>query len=129
MGEIKGLHHVAYKVIPEHFQKIIDFYRDFLGLNVVRQGSTCIMLDLGNTILEIVQENGKTTDRYGCLDHIALLVNEEDVDKLCKKVSDAGYEVTMSPNNIVIDSTPAYPARICFFTGPCGEYVELFAER
>ena len=129
MGAIKGLHHVAYKVVAENFPKIVEFYRDFLGLPVIRQGSTCIMLNLGNTILEIIEEAGKTTERLGCLDHIALFVEPADVDALCKKVSDAGYEITIAPNDIVIDSVPPYPARICFFNGPCGESVELFSER
>ena len=129
MGAIKGLHHVAYKIVPENYEKIVTFYRDFLELPLVRQSSDCTMLGFGNTILEIIAEEGKTTDRSGCLDHIAMWVAPEDVDRLCKKVSDAGYEITMTPTDIVIASEPPYPARICFFKGPCGELVEFFAER
>ena len=48
MGAIKGLHHVAYKIVPENYEKIVTFYRDFLELPLVRQSSDCTMLGFGN---------------------------------------------------------------------------------
>lgn len=129
MGAIKGLHHVALKAPAGEYEKVVAFYRDFLELPVVRQGSTCTMLDIGNTILEIIQQDGITFDRSGCLDHFAFFMDKADVDRIAAKVAAAGYPITMDPVDFVIDSDPAYNIRIAFFTGPFGESVELFSER
>ena len=51
------------------------------------------------------------------------------VDEIIEKVRHAGYEVTMEPVDKVIPTEPPFPIRIAFFTGPCGESVELFHER
>jgi len=44
-------------------------------------------------------------------------------------VKSAGYEVFKEPQNIVIPSTPEYPARMAFCYGPLGEEIEFFQER
>ena len=129
MGAIKSLHHVALKAPAGEYPKVVAFYRDVLELPVIRVASNCTMLDFGNTILEIIEQEDISCERCGCLDHFAMCVEPADVDRLIARLSEAGYEVTMQPTDIVIDSTPAYPARIAFFTGPYGESVELFAER
>ena len=41
----------------------------------------------------------------------------------------AGYKITMEPTDIVIGSTPPYPARIAFCIGPVGEELEFFCEK
>ena len=127
MSAIKGLHHVSLKTVPAEFETLFAFYRDTLGLPVIRADGGCAMLDLGNTILELVAQDGIVHERSGSLDHIALQVAPADVDALLKSLQGQGYAVTMEPTDIVICGN--YPARIAFFTGPCGESVELFAER
>ena len=39
------------------------------------------------------------------------------------------YEVFIQPKDIVIASTPEFPARIAFCHGPVGEEIEFFQER
>ena len=128
MGAIKGLHHVALKVVPEKYEAVIDFYQNFLELPLIRRAPGCAMLDLGNTILEIIHQDDITYDRSGCLDHIALCVAKDDVDAMIEKVRAAGFEVTMEPNDLDFGCEPKYAARIAFFTGVYGESVEFFAE-
>ena len=59
--------------------------------------------------------------------HFALAC--DDVDGMAGAVRRAGYEVFIEPKDIVIQSAPAYPARIAFCTGPLGEEIELFQEQ
>ena len=43
-------------------------------------------------------------------------------------LQNAGYEVFIEPNNIVIKSEPEFHARMAFCFGPLGEEIELFQE-
>ena len=52
---------------------------------------------------------------------------ETDLGK--ELLKEAGYEVFIEPNDIVISSTPEFPARIAFCRGPVGEEIEFFQER
>ena len=126
--KITGIHHVALKCRGvEHYEKTLHFYRDLLRLPVVRswgegEGSG-IMLDTGAGLLEIFA-NAPDALGAGALRHIAFAV--EDTDACIAVVREAGYTVTMEPNDICIASTPPYPARIGFCIGPVGEEVEFF---
>ena len=81
------------------------------------------MLDTGAGLLEIFA-NGVDRLDAGALRHIALAV--EDTDACVDAVRAAGYKITMEPTDIVIGSTPPYPARIAFCIGPVGEELEFF---
>lgn len=126
--KITGIHHVALKCQGvEHYEKTLHFYRDLLNLPVVRSWGAGeqagIMLDTGAGLLEIF---ANAPDRLGAgaLRHIAFAV--EDTDACIETVRNAGYTVTMEPNDICISSDPPYPARIAFCIGPVGEEVEFF---
>ena len=128
---ITGIHHVALKCQGvEEFEKTVTFYRDVLGLPVVRTwgegNDSAAMLDTGAGLFEIFA-NG--TDRLGAgaLRHLALAV--EDTDACVAVVRAAGYEITKEPTDIVIASLPPYPARIAFCIGPVGEEIEFFCEK
>jgi len=126
MKKITGIHHVAMICQgEENFSETMKFYRDILGLEVVRvwdEGKS-VMLDTGAGLLEIFA-NGKDRLGEGALRHIAFAV--EDTDVCLEAVRAAGYTVTMEPTDVVIKSEIPYPARIAFCIGPVGETVEFF---
>ena len=128
---IKGVHHIALKCMGvEAFEKTVQFYRDVLGLRVVRawgegEGSG-IMLTTGDAMLEIFA-SGTDLPGQGAIRHFALAT--DDVDACVRAVEAAGYEVFIQPKDIVIASTPDFPARIAFCHGPVGEEIEFFQER
>lgn len=126
MGLIKGVHHIALKCCgAEEYTRTVAFYRDILGLPVVRQWDTGIMLDMGNSVMEIFKD-GQQRLGQGTIRHFAL--RTQDVDACVEAVSKAGYEVFIEPNDIVISSNPVFPARIAFCKGPVGEEIEFFKE-
>lgn len=128
---IKGVHHIALKCMGvEAFEKTVQFYRDVLGLRVVRawgegEGSG-VMLTTGDAMLEIFA-SGTDLPGQGAIRHFALAT--DDVDACVRAVEAAGYEVFIQPKDIVIASTPEFPARIAFCHGPVGEEIEFFQER
>ena len=125
---IKGVHHIALKCHGvESFNKTIEFYRDVLGLQVVRTwgsgNDSGIMLTTGDAMLEIFA-NADDEPIGGAIRHFALAT--DDVDECVRAVEAAGYEVFIRPKDIVIASVPAYPARITFCRSPVNEEIEFF---
>ena len=126
--KVKGIHHVAIKAKGlEEFDKTIDFYSNLLVMPVVRRWGEGIkkdaMVDTGAGWLEIFA-NGDDIPQTSLFRHLAFEV--ESTDACVEKVRNAGYEITMQPNDIVIASNPPIPARIAFCIGPVGEEVEFF---
>ena len=129
--EITGIHHIALKAQGlENFNELLNFYHGILGLPIVRKWGegegVGMMLDTGAGLLEIFA-NGVDRLDAGALRHIALAV--EDTDVCLEAARAAGYKITMEPTDIVIGSTPPYPARIAFCIGPVGEELEFFCEK
>lgn len=127
---ILGIHHVALRCGSlERFQKSIAFYRDVLGLTVVRtwgtENNSAAMVSAGNALLEIFA-NGDP-DQKGAIQHFAFHTNQ--VDDCIAAVREAGYLVTVEPKDITISSQPPFPARVAFCVGPAGELIEFFGER
>ena len=130
-SRITGIHHIAIKCQGlQEFQKTVSFYRDVLGLPVARtwgaEERSAIMLDTGNGLMEIFA-NATDTPSVGAVRHFAFTT--EDPDALVRAVREAGYPITMEPNDICIPSDPPYPARIAFCIGPMGEEIEFFAPK
>lgn len=126
-GMIKGIHHVALKCCEnEEFEKVVDFYRDVLGLEVLRSWNEGIMLTIGAAIIEIFN-NGDDHPVQGAIRHFAF--STDNVDEVAEAVRTAGYEVFIEPKDIQIQSDPVFPARIAFCRGPLGEEIELFQEK
>ena len=126
--KVKGIHHIAIKAKGlEEFDRTIDFYSNLLGMPVVREWGEGIkkgvMVDTGAGLLEIFA-NGDDIPPTSLLRHIAFEV--ENTDACVERVRNAGYKITMEPNDIVIGSVPPLPARIAFCIGPVGEEVEFF---
>lgn len=128
---INGIHHVALKCKGvEEFQKTIHFYKDILGLDVARTwgsgNDAGIMLDTGCGILEIFASAEEDLPQ-GAIRHFALAT--DDVDACIAAVREAGYEVTVEPKSMAIQSEPEFPIRIAFCIGPVGEEIEFFHVR
>ncbi len=126
--KVKGIHHIAIKAKGlEEFDRTIDFYSNLLGMPVVRRWGEGVkqgaMVDTGAGWLEIFA-NGDEIPLTSLLRHIAFEV--ENTDACVERVRNAGYKITMEPNDIVIGSVPPLPARIAFCIGPVGEEVEFF---
>ena len=126
-GMIKGIHHVVLKCCGNaEFEKVVDFYRDVLGLEVLRSWNEGLMLTTGAAIIEIFN-NGDDHPVQGAIRHFAF--STDNVDEVAEAVRTAGYEVFIEPNDIQIQSDPVFPARIAFCRGPLGEEIELFQEK
>ena len=124
---IKGVHHVSLKAQgAEEFQRVLDFYQQVLDCPLIRhwgQGdSQGAMLDLGNTLLEVMANGGK--EEKGLFAHIAF--STDDVDGMARRVQAAGRPVFLGPENKNLGGN--YPIRIAFCTGPAGEELEFFQE-
>ena len=125
----KGVHHIALKAEGyDAFQKMMTFYRDLLGMMVVRTwgsgNDSAAMLDTGDGSMLELFANAPDVLGMGALRHLAFAT--DDPDAMIERVREAGYRVTMEPKDIVIPSNPPYPARIAFCIGPVGEEVEFF---
>lgn len=128
---IKGTHHVALRCKnPEEFEKVINFYHNVLGLDILRRWGegekSAIMLDTGDSIIEIFAV-GKGADCTGGVNHFALAT--DDVDACIETVRAYGCPITMEPKDIVITSEIPVPARVAFCIGPVDEEIEFFCEK
>lgn len=132
MALTKGVHHIALKAkgIPA-FEKTVHFYTQLLGMPVVRswgEGENVgMMVDIGGGSVMELFANAPDELPQGAIRHIAFAT--DDVDACVKAVEEAGYEITVRPNDITIASNPPYPVRIAFCIGPCGEEIEFFQEK
>ena len=131
MSLIKGIHHAALKCADlEKFQETVHFYRDVLGLPVLRrwgnEEKAGIMFATGDGLIEIFA-SGSAGYTTGSVNHFALAT--DDADACIAAVRQAGYTIAVEPKDIIIASQPPFPARIAFAIGPCGEEIEFFQEK
>ena len=127
MANLKGVHHISLHPNAEIYDKTVAFYTDIIGCTPVMawgEGNRrCCFLSCGdNTVMEIGVGEDDGTRHDGKIAHIAFQV--EDVDTLAEAIAAAGYEIAMGPKDVTLTET--YKARIAFYVGPVGEYVELF---
>lgn len=125
---MRGVHHISLKAKgAAAFEGVLAFYRDVLDCPLVRRWgegeSQGAMLDLGNTLLEVMA-NGKAEEK-GLFAHVAFAA--DDVDGMARRVREAGYPVFLGPEDKNLGGD--YPIRIAFCTGPAGEEIEFFQER
>lgn len=126
-GPVEGIHHVSMKCCnEEEYAEVLRFYRDILGIPVIRSWKNGVMLDTGSGLLEVFTDGDEALPK-GVIRHFALAVS--DVDACITAVREAGYEVFIEPKDIVIASKPEFPARIAFCKGPLGEEIEFFCEK
>ena len=124
---IHGIHHISMKCgTPEDLAAVRAFYLDLLGLKLSREWPAGIMIDTGSGLIEVFS-TGSGIREKGAIRHIAF--GTDDADAMVQKVKDAGYEVFIEPNDIVIRSEPEFHARMAFCYGPLGEQIEFFQEQ
>lgn len=123
---ITQLHHLSLKVAESQYETVVDFYKEILGLKVIRIQDNATFLSCENVILEILISDDSLNTAESVLNHFAF--KAEDVDGLLERVKDAGYQVSMQPTKYVFQGKDPYPVYIAFFVGPAGESVELFRE-
>ena len=128
---ITGIHHVSMKCCSlAEFSRTVDFYHRTLGLPVLRRWGSdeqpAVMLECGSGVIEIFADATEELPQ-GCIRHFALAT--PDVDACAKAVQAAGYEITVLPKDIEIESQPVFSARIAFCIGPLGEEIEFFQEK
>ena len=129
---IHGVHHISLKPAGnEAFDKTIGFYRDVLGMPIVRSwgegNGRGAMLDTGNSVMEITANGTDDAAQAGSLRHLALAT--DDVDAVVADVRAAGYRILLEPRDAQLPVEPPYKIRIAFCVGPCGEELEFFQER
>lgn len=122
---VSGIHHISLKVPIDLYDSEVNFYRNLLGLKVVRMQDTAVFLSGGNVIIEILN-SGEGYPSRGALDHFAF--QTDDVDGLLDTLRRAGYRVTMEPTEHVFTGERPYCVYIAFVEGPAGESIELFKE-
>lgn len=124
MSLIKGIHHVSMKCrSQQEYETVLQFYCGVLGMKTARSWAGGVMIDTGCGVIEVFASGGENTEK-GNIRHFAL--ETDNADACAEAVRKAGYEVFIEPKNIVIPSTPGYPARIAFCRGPLGEEIEFF---
>lgn len=124
---MQGIHHVSMKCRnAEEYAKVREFYRDVLGLSIMKECENCTLFDTGSGIVEIFRNKTGKPDK-GILAHFAFAA--ENVDACADAVRKAGYEIFIEPKDTEIGGDPAFPARIAFCKGPLGEEIEFFCQR
>lgn len=127
MSLIKGIHHVAVKPRKSQYAATVKFYTELLELPVERQWGDpecpCMMVSTGdNSRIEILPQDEECELAHeGKVAHIALFTDH--VDECIKRISEAGYNVTIQPNDLSLGDMPV---RIAFCDGAANEIVEFF---
>lgn len=126
------LHHLCLTPASEAaFEETLAFYRDLLGLPLVRswgEGETRgAMLDLGGALLELLCDPAAPAQGAGSIPHFAL--QAASVEQAVERVAAAGYPVTIQPQDGRFASEPPFGFRYAFCTGPCGEQLEFICPR
>ena len=83
------------------------------------------LVDTGAGLIEIFAQGGENHVE-GSVRHFALAT--DDPDACVKAVREAGYKITVEPNDLTIPAETPFPVRIAFAVGPCGETIEFFKE-
>lgn len=129
---VSGIHHTCLKCKDEKiFEKTVNFYKNIFGFEVFKDfefnGSPAVMLKCGDGILEIFSDAGVDLPT-GIIQHFAL--KTDNPDACTKAVKDAGYKVTLEPQDLVLNDKKApFPVRVAFCQGPAGEIIEFFQEK
>ena len=122
---IKGIHHVSMKTRNDaEYERVKKFYSEILGLKIIKECESCLLLDTGNGIVEIFR-NGTEEAVRGVIRHFAFAV--DDVKKCVDAVSGAGYEVFVPMKEVDVGGDTNLHATIAFCKGPLGEEIEFFS--
>ena len=127
---IQGIHHVCIKCRKDEIEKVKHFYGELLGLPILRSWGEPdlegFMFETGVGLVEVFT-NAEDELSQGSIRHFSFKTS--DVDQCVKIVRESGYQITVEPKDVVIDSNPPFPIRVAFCIGPVGEEIEFFQER
>ena len=122
---IKGIHHVSMKTRNDaEYERVKKFYSEILGLKIIKECESCLLLDTGNGIVEIFR-NGTEEAVRGVIRHFGFAV--DDVEACVDAVSSAGYEVFVPMKEVDVGGDTNLHATIAFCKGPLGEEIEFFS--
>ena len=122
---IKGIHHVSMKTRNDaEYERVKKFYSEILGLKIIKECESCLLLDTGSGIVEIFRNGTEETVR-GVIRHFAFAV--DDVKACVDAVSGAGYEVFVPMKEVDVGGDRNLHATIAFCKGPLGEEIEFFS--
>ena len=122
---IKGIHHVSMKTRNDaEYERVKKFYSEILGLKIIKECESCLLLDTGSGIVEIFRNGTEETVR-GVIRHFAFAV--DDVKACVDAVSGAGYEVFVPMKEVDVGGDANLHATIAFCKGPLGEEIEFFS--
>ncbi|MFC1975797.1 VOC family protein [Chloroflexota bacterium] len=127
-----GTHHIA--VQTRDWAASLKLYQDVLGMKLVAEfrpsEHKIVLLDTGDgSHIELFEPKTDTpaADAPAANDpvtHFALATT--DTRAALEHVRQAGYEVTVEPKDVTLDSLEV---TIAFFKGPNGEVIEFFQTR
>lgn len=128
MSKITGVHHIAIRTPA--FDRSLGFYRDTLGLSLkatwtTKQGGRAAMIEITpGSYMEIFERDVAPYTGEPALFHFCL--RTDDVEGLTEHVRAAGFDVTMEPVTVPIETTiGTVTLKLSFVAGPDGESIEL----
>ncbi|WP_088185901.1 VOC family protein [Desulfosporosinus sp. FKA] len=118
-----GVAHIGIKALD--IEKALQFYREVLGFRLIQRirpgEAELVFLELGNTVIELVEVVNNRTFEDGVVNHLALLV--EDIFQAIKHLQEHHVELPS------LEPMPLGEGRYnFFFRGPSGEKLELYQE-
>lgn len=118
--QFKGTHHIA--ISTQNMAAMEKFYTETLGFPVVKRWAdvNIVFIDIGSTLLELIGSAAAPAPgvKPGAIDHIALLV--DNVDASYQALVAKGVRIQSAPEDFK-------DVRICFFSDPDGNSIELLA--
>jgi len=127
-----GTHHIA--VQTSDWDTVLRLYRDVLGMPVIARFGTpereIVLVDAGDgSHIELFQPTAgppktRATSQDDTIFHFALATT--DARAALEHVCAAGYEVTVEPTDVALDTLDV---TVAFFKGPSGEVIEFFQVR
>ena len=124
-----GCHHIAIQTYD--WESSLSLYRDVLGMEKVAEfdsdGRKVILLNMGDgshvELFEPKSDLSNLNEEIGRGPIIHFAIATTDTRASIERVRLAGYEVTVEPKEVRLDSLDV---TIAFFCGPNGETIEFF---
>ncbi|WP_242976043.1 VOC family protein [Desulfosporosinus sp. FKB] len=118
-----GAAHIGIKALD--IEKALRFYREVLGFRLIQRirpgEAELVFLELGNTVIELVEVVDNRTFEDGVVNHLALRV--EDIFQAIKHLQEHHVEMPSVEPMSLDEGRYNF-----FFRGPSGEKLELYQD-